>query len=82
MNALLPPCEVLPHLLLTAAWGIAVALFVLTIKSDVPLPKWKWGDAPRRRNRCDRRFGPASIIAGAIGFVSAVSYAVQHPICG
>ncbi len=77
---MLPPCEVWPHLFLTAAWGIAVALFVLTIKSNDPLPKWKWGDAPRRRARDDD--GLLGHVVGAFLALFAVSYAVQHPLCG
>lgn len=80
MNALLPPCEVLPHLLLIAAWGIAVALFVLTIKSNDPLPKWKWGDAPRRRPRDDG--GLLGHVAGAFIALFAVVFALNHPMCG
>lgn len=80
MSDFLPPCEVWPNLLLTAAWGIAVVLFVATIRSNEPLPAWRWGDRPRRPKRFDPLCA-ASFFAFALITAFAVSYAVNHPLC-
>lgn len=81
MNDFLPPCEALPNLLLTVAWGIGVGLFIATIRPKQPEPTWRWGDPPRRPHRLDP-YTPVSFIAAALAAAFAISFAVNHPICG
>ncbi len=47
--------------------------------ADAQLPKWRWGDAPRRPKPLD---GVVAHIAGLFAAGFAISYALNHPICG
>lgn len=47
---------------------------------EAELPKWRWGDAPRRPAR-----DPAGVLVHVIGALLAglaIAYALNNPICG
>jgi len=80
MIEFLPACHNWPPILMGAACALAV--FVITRwarAEETPLPKWRWGDAPRRPKPLD---GALAHIVGMFAAAFAVSYAVNHPFCG
>jgi hypothetical protein len=80
MSEFLPACHNWPPILMGAACALAAFVIARWARAEeAPLPKWRWGDAPRRPKPLD---GVLAHIVGMFAAAFAISYAVNHPFCG
>lgn len=81
MTELFPTCFNWPPVLLGAACALAGFVAIKWARTDeARLPRWRWGDAPRRPSRDPS--GLLAHFAGAMIAAAAISYVVNHPFCG
>lgn len=81
MSEFLPACHNLPPILMALGCALAVFVIMKWSRSDEPaLPKWRWGDTPRRQKRDDD--GLIAHVIGAALAALAIAYALNNPICG
>lgn len=80
MNEILPACHNWPPIMMGLACALAAFVIMKWSRAeDAQIPKWRWGDAPRRPKPLE---GAVAHIAGLFAAGFAISYAINHPICG
>lgn len=74
-------CHEWPMVLMGVGSGLAAFVIVKWAREEEsPLPKWHWGDAPRRQKMDGDPFWSHAI--GMLMAAFAVAYFVQNPACG